>query len=546
MKCSLGNANWRTQLTVAYALMTVIPLLTLGYFLTTYLMSECVTQENLILVIVCNLVLSFAGFSVLVKTIRSLAGFRSYMEEIARGDFSRQLTLRNGPEVASIAQSVELIVERLKQDRVRLEAFSQNLEKEVLKRTDELNKDIEQRKKTEQALRESNMMLSDALSGLKEMEHRLVHEERMSALGQMASSIAHDFNNALMPIVGLTEFLLMNREKLNDKDELVTTLEDIHTSADRARQAVVRLREFYRTDEDLELGVVDANVVFEKAIAVCGIDIQRARRGANPVEVRKEFGEIPFINADEAELREALSNIIINSVEAMPNGGTLTCRSYFENKWVVLEVKDTGCGMSHDIQIRCMEPFFTTKGTHGAGIGLSVVYGIVRRHRGNIEITSEPRKGTMVKVLLPVIKATVERTLAASGGVDDSGPLRILVVDDDVSPRKLLSKYLTGAGHTVATAETGAAGLELFEREIFDLVITDRAMPDMSGDLVAATIEKSGRKVPIIMLTGFGEIMKDKNEIPKGVCLVLSKPISLKELKDSIRGVMSASGKAKK
>ncbi|MDD4869972.1 MAG: response regulator [Kiritimatiellae bacterium] len=538
MRFSLGKAKWYTQLIIAYALMTIIPLLTFGYFLTAYLIPNFVTHENLIIVIVCNLVLSFTGFSVLAKTVKTLARFRGYIENVAKGDLSKQILLRDGPEVTSITQSIGTIVETLKQDRARLETFSRNLEKEVAKRTEELHRDIEERKKTEQALRESNMMLSDALSELKEMQHRLLQEERMSALGQMASSVAHDFNNALMPIVGLTEFLLMNRDMLNDKEELLSTLEDIHTSADHAKQAIVRLREFYNTDKNPDLRVVDVNEVLEKTIIACMIDMQKARGANKAIDVRREFGEVPFVNADEGELREALRNVIINSIEAMADGGLLTFRSYFENKWVVMEVIDTGIGMSPDVSARCLEPFFSTKGDHGTGIGLSVVHGIIRRHKGNLVVHSEPEKGTSVKILLPVVRVAGGRTATSSGGTGELGPLRLLVVDDDISSRKLLSRYLVAAGHTVETAETGAEGIAMFERDRFDLVITDRAMPDMSGDVVAASIGESGKMVPVIMLTGFGEIMKDKGEVPKGVAMVLSKPISLKELKDAISEVV--------
>jgi len=482
--------NWRTQLGIAYALMTVIPLLTFAYFLASYVLPSVVTRESLIVVMTCNIILSLAGFAVIAGTIRALD-------------------------------------------------LSGNLENEVAKRTEELNSDIRERKKVEQALRESNMMLSDALCELKEMERRLIQEERMSALGQMASSIAHDFNNALMPISGLSEFLLMNPDKLDDKQELISTLKDIHASADRAREAVLRLREFYNSDETADFELIDVNKVFEKALALCEPKLEKTA-GKGAIEIRRECGEVPLIHGNETDLREAVKSVVVNSIEAMPQGGTIDCRSYLEGKYIVMEVADTGIGMTPDVHRRCIDPFFSTKQGHGIGIGLSVAYGIVRRHRGNLEIRSEPGKGTKVRIILPQVKVPEAGAADKPGEPGDVGHIRILVVDDDFWARTVLCRYLQGVGHTVETADTGSKGVEAFRSGQFDFVITDKAMPDMSGEQVASFIGKSGKKVPVIMLTGFGEIMKDKGEMPEGVSRVMSKPVSMKELKKAICEIYAA------
>lgn len=538
---SLRKAGWRTQITVAYAAMAVIPLLTLGYFFIVYLMPENVTRENLLLIMAFNVMLSLAGFLILFRNAVTLTRFCSYMENVAGGSLDKQSISGNGPEETSIAHSMESIIEKMRDDRKRLEEFNRGLEAQVASRTSELREDIERRKHTEQALRESNMMLSDALSELKEMEHRLIVEEKMSALGQMASSVAHEFNNALMPVVGLTEFLLMNQSKLDDRQEVISTLQDIHHSADRARAAVGRLRDFYKLDGPVEYDLIDVNVIFDKAINSCADALKKAVERDILIDIKRELWDVPLINADEAELREAIRNIIINAIESMPKGGVITCRSRMEGKTVALEIADTGDGMTIDVQGRCMDPFFTTKPGSKSGIGLSVVYGIVRRHRGNVEIQSEPGKGTVVKISLPLVKIVSGEEASTSRKSGIAGSLKILLIDDDVSSRSILSRYLSAIGHVVRSAESGAKGLEAFAQDKYDLVITDRAMPDMSGDLVASSIRKGDVKIPVIMLTGFGEVMKNKREKPEGVDKILSKPVSLKELKNSIDDIFGVS-----
>ena len=532
---SMRKANLRTQFTVACALMAVIPLITLCYFLVAYLLPETATMGNILLVMAVNVALSITGFSILVRNINSLARFRTYMENVANGNMDKQSIIESGPEEACIVQSADAIIEKLGQGQNRMETLNRNIDAEVASRTGELTEDIERRKKTEQALRESNMMLSDALSELKEMEHRLIVEEKMSALGQMASSVAHEFNNALMPVVGLTEFLLMNQSKLDDRQEVISTLEDIHTSADRAREAVGRLREFYKLDGEAEYDLVDVNVIFDKAINSCADLLRKASEKNSIIDVKRELWDVPLINADESELREAIRNVIVNAIEAMPEGGVITCRSKMEGRSVILEIADTGEGMTIDVQGRCMDPFFTTKVGHKPGIGLSVVYGIVRRHHGNLEIRSDGKgKGTTVKMFIPLIKVDSSEHITSSTMGHAANLSKILLIDDDSSSRSILSRYLIATGYIVKSAESGAQGLDAFAQEKYDLVITDRAMPDMSGDIVASSIRKSDVHVPIIMLTGFGELMKNKNEMPEGVNKVLSKPVSLKELKNAI------------
>jgi len=235
-------------------------------------------------------------------------------------------------------------------------------------------------------------------------------------------------------------------------------------------------------------------------------------------------------------------HVVSNALDAMPQGGELRFQSQAENNWVRLEVVDTGIGMSAEILRRCFEPFFTTKGKHGTGMGLALAYGTARRHGGSIAIESEPAKGTRVVLSLPRAQAEAEQTEAELPAAVP--PLHVLVIDDDPWSCSVMRNYLQKQQHSPDTAESGQAGIEKFRAGSYDLVIVDRAMPDMSGDKVAATLADIRPGIPVIMSTGFGEIMIDEGEHPPAVDLVLGKPITEAELNEAIARVYSRKRKA--
>jgi len=202
-----------------------------------------------------------------------------------------------------------------------------------------------------------------------------------------------------------------------------------------------------------------------------------------------------------------------------------------------LEVIDTGTGMPEEVRRRCLEPFFTTKGERGTGLGLAMVYGVIQRHGGSVEVMSEVGKGTTVAFRLP-LKAQRSQETANEGKLDtDIRPLRILVVDDEDWVPSLVTRFLSPHGHHIETAAGGREGLARFAAGAFDLVITDRAMPDINGDQVAKTIKERSPHTPVILLTGFGEMMKEKGERPEGVDRILSKPMTRDELCAAIKEV---------
>jgi CheY-like chemotaxis protein/anti-sigma regulatory factor (Ser/Thr protein kinase) len=232
-------------------------------------------------------------------------------------------------------------------------------------------------------------------------------------------------------------------------------------------------------------------------------------------------------------MREMLTNLVFNAVDAMPEGGTITLRARPDGEHVLLEVSDTGTGMTDEVRQRCVEPFFSTKGKQGTGLGLALVHSIVERHGGTMAIDSRVAHGTTIMVRLPR-HASAPATAAHARPSEAPRRLRILLVEDEAAVRTVITHQLGADGHTVDSASNGREGLDKFMSGWFDLVITDRAMPEMGGDQLAIAIIGIAPDKPIIMLTGFGDLMTAKGEKPAGVKAVVSKPVTLDALRQAI------------
>jgi CheY-like chemotaxis protein len=355
----------------------------------------------------------------------------------------------------------------------------------------------------------------------------------------MASGIAHDFNNALMPILGFSEMLLSDQKMLDDREGTLNLLRMIEAAGEDARHIVQRLREIYK-EEEVDYQLVDLAKVVETSLALTTPKwkAEMNARGAT-VEMVTKFAKAPLIKGDVNELREALTNLIFNAVDAMPGGGTITLLlNAGRGRSVVLEVSDTGGGMDESALRHCIEPFFTTKGKQGTGLGLSMVNGIVQRHGGVMEIESKPGEGTTIRMRFPV-PVEIEGVAEPELEPEVLDPMRVLIVDDDARSRNLILRILQADGHDVTAAGGGPEGLTMFGEKEFDLVITNRAMPLMSGDDVAGEISRIREGMPVIMLTGFGDAMNDAGELPAGVTRVMTKPITSRDLKRVMASVMN-------
>ena len=393
-------------------------------------------------------------------------------------------------------------------------------------------RDMAERRAYERSLKEANARLQEALTQIRDSQEQAIEQERLRALGEMASGIAHDFNNALSPILGFADLLLMRPENLANTEKATRYLEIIRTAAEDAGKIVGRLKEFYRRREASDVQKpVDLDAIINEAVALTQPKWKDEAQAAG-IDIRlvADVRGTPSVSGSASELREALANLIFNACDAMPSGGTILLRAYTDAEGVVVEVKDTGIGMSPDVRRQCLDPFFTTKDTHGTGMGLAMVYGIVQRHEGHLDIESQPGEGTTFILRFPVPgEADAEPETEDAEASPET--LRVLVVEDEPRVREVVVGYLDAAGHQVAEAEDGERALAAFSSDDFDLVITDRAMPGMSGDHLAAEIRRRSPDTPIVMLTGFGSLMDD---LPEGVDVVLGKPITMSELLQSI------------
>ena len=406
----------------------------------------------------------------------------------------------------------------------RCQLYSDGLERLVDKRTLELQ--------------HRSIDLENALEELKDTQHQVIQQERMRALGTMASGIAHDLNNGLSLILGYGDMLLGDHEAVVPGSESETYLKEMVLAARDNAELVKRLREFYRPADGREARQsVNLNELIDQVLTMTAPrwQSQADNKGAT-IKVKKDLNDIPNIAGSPGELREVLTNLIFNAVDAMPRGGRLSFRTRCRGKTVRLQVADTGIGMTDEVRRSCLEPFFTTKGEKGSGLGLAMSYGIVRRHGGRITIESELNKGTVFTIHLPVrkgafkpVEADFERTISA---------LRVLVVDDHPGIREIVSAYLAEDRHVVETAANATEALEKFRAGHFDLVITDRAMPEINGDQLAASIKEIRPQEPIIMLTGFADLINASGGPSRHVDLVVSKPARLDDLRKAILEVM--------
>jgi len=386
--------------------------------------------------------------------------------------------------------------------------------------------------------------LQRAYDDLRQSQQAILQQERLRALGQMASGIAHDINNAISPVTLYAEALRETEPGLSARArDYLATIE--HAVSDVA-QTVSRMREFYRPSEpQLALAPVELNRLVPQVVNLTRVrwsDI--ALRSGVVVELRTELApELPSILGVESEIREALTNLVLNAVDAMPAGGVLTLRTRALGEAagpafmrVVIEVADTGVGMDEDTRRRCLEPFFTTKGERGTGLGLAMVYGIVQRHGAEIEIDSAPGRGTTVRLLFPPPLAPSEPAVAPVGPPRVVLRRRVLVIDDDPVLIKSLRDTLSIDGHEVFAANGGQAGIDAFRSALrsgrpFAIVVTDLGMPYIDGRKVAAAVKAASPETPVLLLTGWGERMAADGEVPPHVDQVLAKPPRLGEIR---------------
>jgi len=387
--------------------------------------------------------------------------------------------------------------------------------------------------------------LQQAYDDLRQSQHTVMQQERLRALGQMASGIAHDINNAISPVSLYTESLLEREPNLSERTRNYLTT--IQRAIEDVARTVARMREFYRErDAQLTLERVEINRAVQQVVELTRprwSDLPQAR-GAM-VELQSFLdSSVPEIMGAEHEIRDALTNLIFNAVDAMPTGGSIAVRTRQApaadgEPRVLIEVSDTGVGMDEDTRRRCLEPFYTTKGERGTGLGLAMVYGMVQRHSAELEIDSAPGKGTTVRLNFPAFASSTISPAKTTVAAVVRKRLRILLVDDDPVLIKSLQDTLQEDGHAITATHGGREGIETFTAadkrgERFDIVVTDLGMPHVDGRKVAASIKEVSPTTPVVLLTGWGQRLIATNDAPAHVDKVLAKPPRLNELRATL------------
>ena len=404
-----------------------------------------------------------------------------------------------------------------------------------------------------------NQKLWVAYTELRRAQEKSLQQERLQALGQMSRGIAHDINNALTPIMGYTNLLLRPDFQLPDSAQ--NYIRHIRGAGEKISRSVSCIRDFYRKNDPQDALVpVELNRIAQEAIQSTQSQWRDSIRAHGiKLELVFEFDpELPRIMGKGSELREALAHLIVNAIQAMPQGGVLTVRTRRQRVesapaaetpgLAIVELIDTGVGMDAETRKRCLEPFFSTKSDQGAkGLGLSHVFGIMQRHAGALEIESEPGKGTTIRLAFPATQIAAPELPVLPRVETLPVSLKILCIDDQQSILDVLKIILQSAGHKVETALEGQSGLDAFRAAVslkdpFAAVITDLGMPGMDGRQVAKIIKQES-PTPVIMLTGWGDIMQAEGNHPEHIDAIISKPPGANQLLEILRTVAAKTPK---
>lgn len=459
----------------------------------------------------------------LLQKIRTL---NKWSYSVLKGNLDHSIDVGGDDEVARLAKTLSKMLKELK------EAYS-SLQTDLPGK----NSQPSLHQQGVQASQEAVRRLTDTLAQLRESQESLVQRERASAMEQVVRGVAHDFSEVMVPILGTCDHLLGHPEELGNTDGAVVHIKAIQESALRAKKLLRNLAGIFPAPQEIQQPA-EASAAIKEAIRMAQPSwADEARAQGRPVEMKTNLHLVPPAAVESSDLRDAVVNLILNSVEAMPTGGTIKIDCRCDESLVVVEVADSGKGMPEDVRKRSVEPFFSTKEGAGKGMGLTMVDAMVRRYKGSLTIDSEKGMGTRVSMSFPLWTRKAQGYQEQRAEEKLKSKLRIIVVDDDWMSRKTVARALESQEHAVETAENGNEGLEKIKLGTFDVAIIDRAMPGMSGDELAAGIKKVKADMPVVMLTGFGDIMIQEGDLPAYVDTVLAKPVTIDDLH---RGLVNA------
>lgn len=399
---------------------------------------------------------------------------------------------------------------------------------------------------------------AQAENHVKELSHYIAEQERireqfsqmekLSALGELASGVAHDFNNTLAGILGRAQLL----QRTNDPEKIKRGLDIIIKTAEDGAKTVKRIQDFARQRRDHDFELVSIDQILMDASEITRPRWKNCAEASNiHITLDLQIGSNAMVMGDDSELREVLVNMVFNAIDAMPEGGTLTLSTSADDQSVTIKIIDTGVGMYPEVRSRIFDPFFTTKGKAGLGLGLAVSFGIIRRHGGNIEVESHYGKGTEFRVTLPVA-TIVEGGITVEFSNPEPPPVvlsdlslgephvqpRLLVVDDEDFVLDLLREIIEGEDCEVRVAASGSEALAMFRENQFDAVCTDVGMPGMSGWELAREIREVDQQIPIAVITGWGEAVGSNEQKAAGVDWVIAKPFTADRIVELLRDIM--------
>ncbi|MBF0398198.1 MAG: response regulator [Desulfobacterales bacterium] len=377
-------------------------------------------------------------------------------------------------------------------------------------------------------------------------EKLLNQAQKMEAIGTLAGGIAHDFNNILVPIIGYTQ-LIMAQTK--DNNELQISLKEILQASLRAKDLVKHILTFSR-QSNVEHNLISLQQIINEAVKLIRSSLPSTIK--IDCKIDKKCGSVL---GNLTQIHQIIMNLCTNAYHAMEEKGGLLevvlnevdvdsqLKDIEQGRYACLTIKDNGCGMTHEVMSRIFDPYFTTKKQgKGTGLGLAVVHGIVKNHGGNIVAQSEPMKGSVFKVYFPIAQDISKQDKVVLPQIIHRGKEHILLVDDEEAVAKIEKKTLESLGYRVTIKKDGIEGLEIFQSSPneFDLIITDMTMPIMCGDKFAQKAIKIKPNIPIILCTGYSELMDEEKAISIGIKAYVMKPMIAQEIAFKIREVLES------
>ncbi|MFP6763615.1 MAG: ATP-binding protein, partial [Planctomycetaceae bacterium] len=483
--------------------------------------------SNHVLIFVSQLFLMLMGLLLVLlwlvsrTTLRPIVAVEERLKELGEGTLRSDFEEGGSREMAQLARSLNSVAETLSSQLTQAEEQAARLRSENVQR-------VEAQVTAEQ----KNIELQSALVQLREAQEALVKKERMQALGQMAGGMAHDFNNTLTPIIAGSD--LLREFRVLDDSQIDEFVEMIRTAAGDAAELVREIRRNYTQTSSTSLQSNKLSSVVSSAIHLAESEMLTGRRRhmSGSIRILQDVDSALQIWGSQSLLRQAVVNLIINAVDAMPDGGTIRVTGTRHEDKIALDVTDSGVGMSPDLVEKCMSPLFTTKGDLGTGLGLTNVATVTSELGGTVEIESVLNTGTTVRLLLPSMDSLVSTDEKTQEVVYD-----VLVVDDEPAVRRGVVRLLERLGHRATGVETPFAALDMIPEQKPDLLLTDFRMPDMNGGELAAKAVEIDPELVVILMTAFRDAVASSPNAAERTQFIIDKPVGLNSLKHAIASI---------